>query len=222
MDRTRPTPRPRRWILIAAVAAVIATGVGSGIASGAPCCYGTANWTPSGTYTGGLSSLTASSFSQSAGSDHVVGTIWVLTSASEFVEQGIGLDQQNGLHWYWAELSNCGSGTYQEHITALSVSYNTAYNSKISYNTGGKWAVYRNGSFVSNSTTCHSTTVHSASTGLEASLSGDTGSGTSASLQKRGSDGVTWSYNWGGATLQQTNASASWITQYASLNWSKP
>ena len=220
MDLCSATPGLRRWALsVVTLAAAVVVGVMPGSAT-AGCCYGTAEWSPAGTYTGGLAALRASSFGLGSGSPFVVAPVWVLTSSSEWVEQGLGRDPSHGLHWYWAESSNCAG--YQEHFPGLSTSYSTSYNSKISYNNGGKWAVYRNGSFVANSSTCHNSTVYHAATGIEASVSGDTGSGSSVSLQKRGSDGVTWSYNWGGATLLQSSASASWISQYASLNWSKP
>ena len=46
--------------------------------------------------------------------------------------------------------------------------------------------------------------------------------GSSTSLQKRGSDHTTWSYDWGGAGVQaNAPVPASWITQYAGVRFSE-
>ena len=45
--------------------------------------------------------------------------------------------------------------------------------------------------------------------------------GSATTLQKRGSDGQTWSYDWGGSFLtSDAPYSTSWISQYSGLSYS--
>jgi len=215
---------------MAVLGCLIVTLCGSAESATAACttpvhCHAVASWDTSGTYSGALAFITAQRLDLASG-DHVLGALWVYPGSRDldWVEQGISRNQVHGLHWYWAEANGCVFGGYQAHVTNLPTILGPNYASKISHNGLGKWASYRDGDFVGNSAACYTNTLGGADTGLETSSStgANTALGTSSSLQKRGGSGV-WSYNWGGATLDvDPGTSASWITQYSSLNWSSP
>lgn len=186
-------------------------------------CYGIADWDPSGTYTGGLAYITETRISNLGSSDDfVTAELWVVDSAAnlKWVEQGIISGRGGTARWFWAD--SCGLGSFSVHYPSLSISAGATYATKISYNSGGKWAVYRDGNFVNNSSTCHGSTADLMQAGTESTHNSNVVSGTATTLQKRGSDNTTWSYNWGSAVISADSpVTASWITQYASVQFSE-
>jgi hypothetical protein len=182
-------------------------------------CYGRVNWaTPSNTYTGGLSHLNASRLSVTDPNTQFVDhEIWVVTDGSyAWVEGGMTVGPINGHNYglaiFWAEENTLGS--YAEHFYETA-SLNTDYPTKISYSGSGRWTAYLSGSSMGESSANHSAyTTHLAS-GAELITNDAKVTGTMTGLQKRGSDGSTWSYNWTTNNFDQNSpATAGWTSAY--------
>jgi hypothetical protein len=186
-------------------------------------CYAQAQFFPSGTYTGGSVDITTSRLTNNATpSDLITSELWIVDEilTPKFVEEGAITGRNGSRRWFWAE--QCVTNGYSFHDTSLGFSLGTTYGTKISYNSGGKWAVYRNGAFVNNSATCHGSSAAIMEAGAESTSNVDVVTGDGNTLKKRGSDNVTWSFNWGGATIvHDAPMSAGWVTQYAHLTYSE-
>jgi hypothetical protein len=150
--------------------------------------------------------------------------MWLTTNSSPhaWVETGIlatsntaVLGHTCGVCHFWAEQNTVGS--YAAHWVQ-SDSLGTNYDSKISYSGSGRWTVYLGGGSIGESSANHASSVYQLSTGTEISTDGALVSGQSYSLQKRGSDNSSWSYNWPSDTfVSNAPAQALWITQYQNL-----
>jgi hypothetical protein len=188
-------------------------------------CYGIADWLPGGTYDGVRTNITTTRLQNNGQpSDAITSEVWLIDSLSQngsWVESGAVTGYGGTRRWYWAE--ECVGGGFQFHAVGLSFSLGTTYEAKISWNTGGKYAVYRNGSFIQNTQTCHTTPMVEGEAGSESFTNTNIVSGTAASLAKRGASSGSWSSNWGGATIVQDHPpmSSSWITQYAKVQYSE-
>jgi hypothetical protein len=205
----------------AATSLAIPTSAGACTISGT--CHGLAHFHPSGVYDGGISAITTNRLTNNATpSDFITSELWAIDSSPSpfaFVEAGAITGYGGSRRWFWAERCPDGSGSL--HSTGLAFSLGTTYNAKISYNSGGKYANYRDGAFVANSATCHNSTLVNLETGSETSANNNVSSGTDDGLQKRSASLGTWSYNWGGSTItQEAPETASWIVQYGSLRFS--
>jgi hypothetical protein len=73
-------------------------------------------------------------------------------------------------------------------LRSFGFSLGTTYGTKISFNGGGKWPVYRNGGFVNNSATCHGSSAPEMQAGGESTSNADVLTGDGNNLMKRGSD----------------------------------
>lgn len=215
--------------VVATAAALLSPGVASAcvFSPTSAHCYGSAIWSTAGTYAGGLSNVKASRLTVPSGaSNFATSELWIGTnnwtggsSGQSWVEEGIERNEAGQLYWFWAEQSP--QTPFARHVTSLAVSLDTVYEAKSTYNNGNKYAVYRNGSFVSNTTTTHALYTHYFSSGTESTSNSNQITGTATGFQKKGASG-TWSFNWGGATIRQdAPVIASWITQYASMSFSE-
>ena len=173
-------------------------------------------------YTGGLAKITASRLTAVDSNHFATAELWVNTNGTwdqSWVEEGLHIghrfsDSGTALAWFYAEQDLTGTlAGYKETETSLSVSLGTSYNAKISYNGGNKWAFYRDGAFIANSTTNHANGTGQLQAGAESTADGNTITGTAETFQKRGSDNVSWSYHWPGSGVQNNNppVTASWI-----------
>jgi len=226
----------RAVISLAVVTAVVAFAAASSAqasCSGYFRCYGQVDFVPSGSYTGGLAYITATRLS--SGSSHfATAELWVCGpniwgDCNTWVESGltVGIRQNSSataLTGFWAEQpgGGCAGGMYAEHYPASlsSASLGAAYATKISFNGGFRFAVYRNGSFIDNSVACFDVPVARMFAGTETDDTSSKSTGSATNLQKRNSDNATWSYNWGGSTLfQQGIGWVQWSSQYASANY---
>jgi len=180
--------------------------------------YGTARWSPSGVYDGVRANLRVTRIGLSTNSNNFINAdLWVLPDATNWVEQGANRKDDAPFRWFWAE--GCGT-TYAEHYPAVSTFVNSTYESKISWNVNS-WAIYRDGAFLANSSTCHFYEIYQAHTGTESELSNNVITGTSTVLEKRAASNKVWSSNWGGATLRQDPpTSVSWTTLYGGISFS--
>ncbi len=155
-----------------------------------------------------------------SGSVTATSTMWVFPTSSSWVEQGVANDSGT-IRWYWAEVSGL---TAKDHYPGLSFSYTTTYGDKISWNApANAWAVYRDGSFVANTTiNLGASTINETESGAETTSDAVSIGGEASAMQKRGSDG-NWTYNWGGATTHvQSPLRGGWFTQYADWWYSNP
>jgi hypothetical protein len=182
-------------------------------------CHGEAAWNPSGSYTGVLADITATRMTTVTSSDWVMANLWLITDEvdSGWIENGIIRGYGGGVRWFAAEQCprNRGAQVYNQDPVSLG----TTYESKISFNVNS-WAMYRNGQFLANSSTCHNIYVDFAEAGGESTHTSNTLTGTNARLQKRG--GGTWSSNWGGSWIvTESNMTASWITTWASVRYAQ-
>jgi len=188
-------------------------------------CYAQAQFFPSGTYTGGSVDITTSRLTNNASAgDLITSELWIVDEilTPKFVEEGAITGRNGSRRWFWAE--QCVVNNYSFHDTSLGFTLGATYGTKISYNSGGKWAVYRDGGFVNNSATCHASSAAIMEAGAESTSNVDVVSGDGNTLKKRGSDNVTWSFNWGGATIvHDSPMSAGWVSggQYAHLTYSE-
>lgn len=82
------------------------------------------------------------------------------------------------------------------------MSLSTTYNVKMSYSGNSKFGYYWNGSFLNNSSACHSNIVLTGYAGAEMTNDSNAVDSRSDYLQKRASDGQTWSYYWPSSHLQ--------------------
>ncbi|HYZ78259.1 MAG TPA: hypothetical protein VE596_12885 [Gaiellaceae bacterium] len=186
-------------------------------------CHAEADFFPVGTYTGGFVNITTTRLTNNATpSDIVTSELWIIDErlTPKFVEEGAITGRNGSRRWFWAD--QCSPSSYSFHDTSLGFALGTQYGTKISYNGGGKWAVYRNGGFVNNSATCHGSTAQEMQAGGESTSNANVLTGDGNNLQKRGSDNVSWSYNWGGADVfGNAPMTASWVSgqQYAHLTY---
>jgi hypothetical protein len=188
-------------------------------------CYAQAQFYPSGVYTGGSVDITTSRLTNNATpGDIITSELWIVDEilTPKFVEEGAITGRNGSRRWFWAE--QCVANGYSFHDTSLGFLLGTLYGTKISYNSGGKWAVYRNGGFVANSATCHGSSAAIMEAGAESTSNVNVVTGDGSTLKKRGSDNVTWSFNWGGATIvHDAPMSAGWVAgqQYAYVTYSE-
>jgi hypothetical protein len=188
-------------------------------------CYAQAQFFPSGVYTGGSVDITTTRLTNNASAgDLITSELWIIDEilTPRFIEEGAITGRNGSRRWFWAD--QCSAGNYSFHDTSLGFSLGTTYGTKISYNSGGKWAVYRNGGFVNNSATCHGSSAQEMQAGAESTSNVDVVSGDGNTLKKRGSDNVTWSFNWGGSSIFYNSPMfASWVSggQYAHLTYSE-
>lgn len=228
--------RMRRAVLAVAVA-VVAAAVTPALAHatcGSYHCYGEASWDTSGNYTGLQGDVYVSElYPYDLQNDFATAEIWVANNgpnnsdpsgALHVIENGIGngfrqQDPQRGFGWFWAETS--GSSYAEHYNNNWAASYNTTFNSKVSYAPGAaKWVVYQNNVQIGLSGLPQGTVVHHGEAGTENTSPSNIVQGSVKQLQKRGSDNSTWSSNWGGSTTHSdAPAWASWITQDYSLNF---
>jgi len=144
-------------------------------------------------------------------SDVGVAAFWTsINSSSSFdfwIEEGITKGRHadgtcgNGVQHYWADRRP--NQTYFEHYPGGTVSWNTDYAMRVEYVGGNQWQIKRNGNLVGTSVNapCCSNALQ---VGAESHQNSITISGTGTGLQKR--IGGTWSYNWPGAFLENTNS----------------
>lgn len=208
--------------LFAAVAgAVLAAPKAAEACTTTNTCHGLAHFQPSGVYDGVISGITTSRLTNNASpSDFITSELWAIDGFPLiFVEEGAITGMGGTRRWFWAE--RCPNGSGSVHYPSLGFSLGTKYTVKISYNGGGKYAVYRDGAFVNNSSTCHASSLFAAETGSETSANNNVSSGTDEGLQKRSASLGTWSSNWGGSTItQEAPETARWLVTYASLSFS--
>lgn len=196
-------------------------------------CYAITDWTPAfpSPYTGAIAYIKTSQLvTPSPNTDFATSELWVctqITPCAQWVESGVihgvsPVDPDPPLSWFWAEQNRIGQ--FIEHYAGLpGFSFGTTYAVKISYNGGDKFAVYRDGAFLANSTPQQPLPASVLQAGTENTRDGNLVSGSASCLQKRHSDNTSWSYLWSGATILETNpplTSAGWIEQYKSL-WFK-
>lgn len=225
-----------RLTFVAALAAVVAAVTGYSAPSALACsgdgatCHGVVDWTPAGTYTGGLATLRASRMSVAARCwDFVNHEMWVGTDTADvvpfgaWVEAGLkyGYDDYSGtcnfLVKFWGEWN-----TQLQAVTHVvgAASLNTDYNAKISHSGSGSWGVYFDGTNVGGSSSSHGTTAPNFQVGGEATISTAQLSATASNLQKR-STSNSWSYGWGCCIAYDGLSnpfSVSWISSPTSLS----
>jgi hypothetical protein len=223
---TGPAMR-RIWLTLAILGAVVAACTAFP-ASAFACsysshCYGQAQWIPSGTYTGGLVWVKATRLYVTNTADWVTDEMWLITRsdpyADEWVEAGLAHGTVDGANhnrsFFWAEKNS--QGTYAEHFVQ-NISLDTVYYDKISYSGNGSWGIYLNGNQVGGSSYNHGSVAGAFITGTEVVTNDALVSGTSTNMQKRGSDGQTWTYDWGGSIYTTGGPTAGWGT-YAKSMW---
>jgi hypothetical protein len=222
----------------AAIAGGIAVPAGWSSCGGAVRCYARAVFVPAGQYTGGLATVNSSRLTWSGGDSFSTAEMWVCdpqlfagSDCNTWVEAGLTIGKRTfgtgtSLTWFWAEQDGggCNNGRYLEDYPRTAA-LNTSYNDKISFNGSFRYAVYRNGEFLVNTAQCHDIPVSAMMTGLETNSGGNQVTAISTNLQKRASDNVSWSYNWGGSTRENIPSGgperSSWIVQDASLSYSQ-
>lgn len=168
-------------------------------------CYGYSGWSTTGTYAGGLSNVRVTRLTVPAAGSFATAEFWVSTNSKScssigqsWVENGIEANEQGQRYWFWAEKSPTYG--FSRHPLAFTPSLGTTYESKITYNNGNKYAVYRNGTFLSNTLAAHALYTNCFESGTESTYNGNQITGTNNGFQKKGASG-NWSFNWGGAAI---------------------
>ncbi len=211
------------FALAAAAAAALAVLAAPGAAR-ASCsghCYGEIDYYPSAV-TGALAAIATSRLSEPTPAQRfATSEMWVCdwsayVACNTWVESGqlvgIGLTgSATGRRWFWEERPGTGCGNPSIHTGGFPYAPDgTRRTVKVSYNGGGKWAVYLGGSFVGNSSVCHAATSNNIALGTETTDSAASVRGNANTFQKR-STGGTWSYGWPGTgRTQVTPAWATW------------
>jgi hypothetical protein len=224
-DRLGPQQRPV-WVtfatLVAVVAACTAFPASAFACSYSSHCYGEVEWFPPQTYTGGLVWVKATRLYVTNNADWVNHEMWVVTRsdpyANEWVEAGLMHGTVAGGYHnrssFWAEVNS--AGTYTEHYVQ-NISLDTVYYDKISYSGNGSWGIYLNGNQVGGSSYQHGSVTSHLNTGGEVVTNTALLSGQSTNMQKRGSDGQTWTYDWGGSIFQTGGVNAGWTAPAKSM-----
>jgi hypothetical protein len=182
-------------------------------------CYGVTDFIPSGTYTGADAVIESDRLSVVSSSDFSANRLLICPGNFRClwtVEEGWNIGRRDscsdgcgstGLTFYWAERPpSVACGDYHEHYGGYSTPVmGTAYHFKISYSGNGKWGIYLNNIFHSNTVSnCYDSNAATLETGGEISASSAEVDGSSTGLLKRGSDGQTWTYNWGNSSNTTT------------------
>ncbi len=238
----RATVRTAVVASVLAAACVLAGSFASSASAGCAGynrCYGLAEFyaQDAGFYTGGLAQVTVYRMSDEGGTAFALSGITVCdpqlfadgTNCNTWTEAGVTRGKRvtgsnRALSGYWAEQDGggCNGAQYLEYYP-LSMAYSLyqTFNFKISYNNNYQHAIYMTapGSpshFIDNTAMCHANQSGVIETGSEANETSEQVTADSWYLQKRASDGSSWSYYWPGSVIANKPAGGPEYTNWYS------